>query len=174
MRQIIVTEGKYDKKLLEKVLPDYITSKTIIDNGAGFSSALSLASSYYIRGDNKILVIIDSDTNDKEKLREKKDSSEKFLDRFSDSSKIKLVLSVPELEVLFFTDKGFIEKYFNAHLSDTEYELYKRDPKYAFEKLSNGKRFIDVRNELLENIDTELKNKMINEKPIQEIIEYFQ
>jgi len=173
MKQVIVTEGKFDKALLEKVLPEEIIAKTKIDAGMGATSALSLARSYCINGANKILVVIDSDSNNERQIYEKKSFAESFLSFSPSNSEMKVVLFIPELESIFFADKSFIEKYFGKEITPTEFDLYKRDPEYALEKLSGGKLPKNIRLDLLNHIDSEIKGKIRNEPGVKEIIEYF-
>jgi hypothetical protein len=174
MNQIIVTEGKFEKALLESILPIETMSKIKIEAGMGSSSALSLARSYYVNGDNRVLVALDSYTNNEQQIREKKSFTESFLNMYPSNSEMKVVVFIPELEALFFTDKHFIESYFGKNISPTEFELYKRDPEYALEQLSGGKPAKNIRLDILNKIDDSVRKKIIADPSIKEVINYFQ
>ena len=110
--QIVVTEGKFDRELLEKVLPGEIAAKTLIVEGMGPSSALSLARSYYAQG-KRVLIVLDSNTVDEESILERKAFVESALQMLGSGAEAKVILGVPGLDALLFTDKDFIEGYFS-------------------------------------------------------------
>ncbi len=170
---IIVTEGKFDRALLEKVLPPKIRENAQIVDGRGDMSALSLARSYCLKGDYQVLLVIDSDTLDEGKIREKRNFAEHYFKMVTSPSKFKVVMLVPELEALFFADKKFIEDYFKRSISDLEFDLFKRDPGYALKSLSGGEPFASLRDNLLGKIDDNMIQKINREPAVREIVDYF-
>jgi len=169
--QYVITEGKFDKELLEKILPDSIKNKTNIVEGMGSSSSLSLARSYYAKGENKIVLVFDSDTFDERQINEKQNFAESALKMIPSNSEMKVVIFVPELDSLLFIDKKFIEQHFAKKLTAMEYEIFKRDPKFAYVKLG-GSNINKTRFSLLNKINEQIKSEMLKNSKINEIVEF--
>lgn len=171
----LITEGKLDKIFLEKILPTKISENVKILSGSGETSAISLARSRFIDGQNKVLLLLDADTVDKEKVALKKYQTENMIFSLSGPSTAKVVLFVPEIEQLLVIDKPFIEHYFDKKLSDFEYDLIQNDPKFGLLKLSKDKSkpINQVCEEILEKADQNVIQKMQKQEQIQEIIDFF-
>ena len=171
----LITEGNLDKFFLEKILPSNISDKVRIVSGDGMNSAISLARSRYIDGNNKILLLVDADTVDPIIVEDKREKIENMIYSLSGASKVKIVVFVPEIEKLLVTDKAFIESYFDKNLNDFEFDLIQNDPKFGLLKLTkdNSKSISQICTELLNQADETVIKKMQNHHQIQEIINYF-
>lgn len=175
MKNILIVEGQLEQELLTTVLPIEFLGVVKIIVGAGEASAISLARTAAVQNYDKILLVIDSECPS--------DSIENEKALIADST-IKMVASNSQIKVVVITtvgllleDKLFLEEYFHTEISDLEYELYKRDPLYALVKLSNqnGKMSAkQIAKQLIGSMSVNLKEKILKNQKIQEIINFFE
>ncbi len=170
---ILITEGKFDNLLLQKVLSKNLLEKVKISEGMGQSSALSLARSFAAKGNNKILLVIDTDTFDENTIKEKFNYAESVLKMITSNSDVRIIQFVPEVDSLLFMDKTFIESFFDTKISDLEFSLYQRDPKFAYVQLSKGKSVKDVRQKILSEIDENVIKTIQSNSKIKDIENFF-
>jgi len=107
---IIITEGVFDKRLLEIVLPEEIKSKSEIIPSMGFSSAVSKAKSFSVRLSNKILLVLDSDTTSPFGTEEKKEQLDLIFRNLGKEGQVQTFLFQPELEIVFLESKELLAK----------------------------------------------------------------
>lgn len=130
----IVTEGQLDSALISQLLPD-LTDKpesVKVITGQGYSSALALAQSVLFQTGQPALLLVDADTNDLRRVKEKQEFIEEYI-KVGTASKFKVLLAVPTLEAIFFEDKtrDALESVIGKSISDEVWELAKLSPKQA-------------------------------------------
>lgn len=98
----IITEGKFDAAFIKQLLPDLTEQPEKIDILAapGYSSALSIAESVLVQTQRPVLLVIDADTTDEIRIREKRTFIEQYV-RINGMT-CRVAFAVPALEVLFF------------------------------------------------------------------------
>lgn len=167
MKKYIVVEGKFDKKVFEKLLPKKILKETNIIISEGYTSSISLAKSIYSNGNNKTIIVADSDSVDENEISEKYNFIKKSFEYIPSNSMYKIVLFTPEIEKLFFFDKSFVESFFKIKLSDYEIEAAKRDPRFFINRYSDNENNFRVERERLLKKLSKKNIEMIVEKNIE-------
>ncbi len=167
----IITEGKFDAEVLEKLLraKSYKSDFEIIAAN-GFSSALSKVKTYLSTKNKHILLILDSDTISETDISEKKDFVNTYINTKLYHKRLKIVWAIPEFDVIFLNNKEFLKELTNKNYSDDLIEIGKAAPKKTLEKLSNKKHdsfisFFDNKN---------VNNEFYNDELIKTIEEYLQ
>ncbi|MNE27087.1 hypothetical protein D3C87_937480 [compost metagenome] len=112
-KRIIITEGNFDTEFLHKVLPVDIIKESTFIIGQGYSSLISKAKSISISSNIDIFLIMDSDTTNEFEINEKHQNIQSIFSMLGKEKQIKTFFFVPQLEVVFFQNENFINKYFN-------------------------------------------------------------
>jgi hypothetical protein len=172
MRNLIITEGSFDTQLLEKILPESTLSNVKIVAGMGYSSAVSLAKSYYANGGAKILIVLDADTNNEEEIREKESLIDGLFSLIATDAEYKIVYFVPEIERLFFADKDFIESYFKRSFTPLELELMKQNPKVGLRNIAVESDYKSLSKNLLNSLPVSAIQKIQATPEIKKIIDF--
>ena len=127
--QYVIVEGVFDKFLLERILPEDILAHNKIIVGNGDNLALSKARSLLIAADLPVVLIVDADSTEPAIIEEKKDFMVQSLRQFSESDHFKVVLAVPELEIIFFSSRAMIEELIQRPITDQQWESAQYRPK---------------------------------------------
>ncbi len=145
----IITEGEFDSALLSQILPDITEQPQSVSviAASGYSSALAIARSVLLQTGQPALLLIDADTNDPSRIKEKRDFIEEYV-RINGLS-CKVILAVPELEILFFDNKGALENALQKTISDEFWQLAQSAPRRALEELAGDRQ--KAANRLLNN-----------------------
>jgi len=127
----IVTEGKTDVEILKKLLPRKVVKFCEFVPGSGGYSARSLAGTLLAVKQLPVALVLDTDTVDESIVREKVDFAREWLRQASGGVRFEVFPAVPEIEVVFFQDRCFVESLVDRTLTDTEWKLAKFHPKEA-------------------------------------------
>lgn len=167
----IITEGKFDAEFIKWILPDLTERPETIDILAapGYSSALSIAESVLVQTHRPVLLVIDADTTDELRIREKRTFIEQYV-RVNGMT-CQVAFAVPMLEVLFFADKGALESALGKRIADDVWTLAKLSPKTGIELLTGKSREL-ARRQLLDN--DQLRQKIEQAPLINEIRDFIQ
>jgi hypothetical protein len=166
---LIVTEGESDAQLLRELLPENKLKDFSILPADGFSSALSKVKSLLIQNKGPILFLLDSDTTDKDRIEEKKEFVDTYINSKYYNGLLKTIWAIPEFEIIFFDKKNLMEDQLNKTISDDVWELAKISPKNTLERIFNLNHNSLV--SLLENNQL-LKNSLKESKIIKEILDF--
>ncbi len=136
----IITEGKFDAELVKGLLPDLTGQPDEIDVLAapGYSAALSIAESVLFQTQRPALLLVDADTDDEMRIREKKTFIEQYV-RVNGMT-CQVILAVPTMEVVFFADKSVMEVAIGKSIEDDLWTLAKLSPKKGLELLTGKSR----------------------------------
>ncbi len=135
---IIVTEGKFDAEVLKKLLSvkSYNSNFEIV-SASGFSSALSKVKSYLSTKENKILLILDADSNSESEIEERKDFVNSYINTSVYQNRLKIIWAIPEFDIIFINNKEFIKELTNSNINDDVLRIGKSAPKKTLELISN-------------------------------------
>lgn len=130
MKTLIVTEGDLDKNLLEAVLPTLIDpSRFAIVAAGGRSAAISLSRSYLVSRNTPVLLLVDSETNHTDSVETQRLILNDSLSAVATPDRFRVVLAVPEIEVVFLQDRKALETAIGAKLSDGQWARAEFEPK---------------------------------------------
>jgi hypothetical protein len=168
MPKIIVTEGKTDSLLLERVLTGFDNLK--IKTGSGYSSALSLASSILIYHKQPVLLLLDADSNEPTEVADRYEFVRTYLKRSIPGAVFKVILFEPELEKIFFEDATVTEHLIGRPLAATELQSAQLHPKRFLQeaKVGNGPELIAK----LQSDDIERLNQLGVFKEIKSFLQF--
>jgi 5S rRNA maturation endonuclease (ribonuclease M5) len=164
----IIAEGKFDAELIKQLLSDQSPNIGVLA-APNYSSALSIAESVLLQTKRPVLLIIDSDTTDEIRIREKRTFIEQYV-RINGMT-CQVAFAVPALEVLFFADKSAFEEALGKSISDDVWTLARLSPKQGIELLVGKSREIAV-GQLLEN--KSLRQKIAQTPLVKEINTFIQ
>ncbi len=136
IEQYFVVEGESDKILLEKMLPPEFVSKTKFIVSEGYNTAISKARSILVSSEIPVYILVDAETTDPNRIDEKKDYINQMLSQVSVSNRFKILMSVPETEILLFYDKAIFETLFSVKMDDKQWEHAKYEPRKTLMELT--------------------------------------
>ncbi len=126
----IVTEWDFDKELVEMVLPSEYRDRVKVMSAGGYSSALSLARSILsARHQANTILVVDADFNDPKDVEEREDFIRAYMHRSTTDDRFAILMQRPEIEAVFFEDKGALENLTGRTFTDLEFQLAKDNPK---------------------------------------------
>ena len=111
IEQYFVVEGISDKIILEKMLPSEFVLKTKFIVSKGYNTAISKARSILVTSELPVYILVDSDTIDPHTVDEKKEYITQMLGQVSVFDRFKVLMSIPETEILLFYDKSIFESF---------------------------------------------------------------
>lgn len=166
----IITEGDFDAMVLEKVLgiKDFSFRYEIL-SASGYSSALSKAKSLLTISNNRIILLLDTDSTYLKEINEKKSFVNSYL-HTSRTPNIKVIWSIPEFEVVFLNNKRFMNKaLIDKNMDLSIIRMAKTSPRIFLEQMTGMSRlsylsFLDEKDIVQEFLD--------NEGPIKDIYEF--
>lgn len=168
--QYFVIEGISGRILLEKMLPPEFVSKTKFIVGSGYNTAISKARSILVTSEIPVYILVDSDTTDPYIVDEKKDYINQMLAHVSLSDRFKVLVSIPETEILLFHDKSVFESLFSVKVDDRQWEHAKYEPKKTLMELIENYDS-DYMCEVLSNrLTDDMAKKLRENEIIQNII----
>jgi hypothetical protein len=139
MKTLVITEGKLDQVLLKNILdadpPKH--SFEVLAAGAA-STAVSLARSYLATGDTRTALVLDAETTDQEQLPAKHALVADLLAGIASPDRFLVLLMVPAIESVLFTDRGEAGELFGKELNDEEWTEAKYEPKLTLGRMIQG------------------------------------
>jgi hypothetical protein len=133
----VITEGKSSEEILRSILRIIApNAESVFYTRDGFSSVLSTASSLVGQPDSKILMVVDADSSELNKKKEREDFVRLFVGK--DTNDFKLIVLSPEIEILFFGDKASLQEALNKEISPEVWALAQANPKKALQVLSGN------------------------------------
>jgi hypothetical protein len=146
----VVVEDRFDAEILKRVLPQQVSEATEFTIGSGRYSAQSLARSLLAVGQTPVALVVDADTTDKSAICEQEDWLRESLQQASAGARFDVFLAEPEIEILLFESKEFVEELSPRSVSPTELSLARSDPKGFLARALGDRRVSDV---LLRRLD---------------------
>jgi hypothetical protein len=163
-KRVIVTEGEKDTQILKAILPDNVIENLDFITSSGYSSALSIARTLLINGNQKIALVIDSDEIEESALADKEDFINSYMQKVR-SSNYKIFMFNPSIESFITNDKSILQDLMGKKLTELEWYKIKSEPKHRIS-------YSDLTHSLLNKKNKTLRTKLIAEKPLKELVAY--
>jgi signal transduction histidine kinase len=142
MKTYIVTEAPCGETILQRIL-NTVASKNdfSVGNGGGRSSAVTLAMTLLGTRQSPVALVVDADSSDDARIVEERVTLQSLLASAGAASRFRLVLAVPEIEILLFPDRDTASQIFGRHLTDVEWTQAQFQPRKMANQLliNNGK-----------------------------------
>ncbi|WP_375472353.1 hypothetical protein [uncultured Nostoc sp.] len=129
----ILTEGNRDIVILKCLLPQPIIQEIKFVDGSGQYGAQSLASTLLATRSIPVALVTDADTEDDSLVSEQLDTLNYLLRQASPGIPFKVLLAVPEIEIILVQNRPLIEKLAERTFTDLEWQLAQSKPKMFLE-----------------------------------------
>lgn len=168
MKAYVITEGRFDADLLTRILGPAVLQSVAVGESKGVSSAISLARSVIAVRQKPIAFFADSDALADHAIERRRQEIGELIGLAAGSTPFKIILAVPEIEVLFFQSTEMAERIFGRTFSGTELEFAQLQPAKKFKELTSQRS----REEILALLNEEDVEAMRNAPPIQELLSF--
>jgi len=159
---------------MQVVLPSRLLDHSEIIAGAGRYSAQSLARSILATKQLPVALIVDADTTSKRAIKEQYDLLLANLGQASPGVQYKVLLAIPEIEILFVQDWDYIEKAGGTTVSSLQKELTQLYPKKILVEIFNNKPYKFVLRQLLDNMDDRIIQTIRKYPLIDELVMFLE
>ncbi len=168
---LIITESDADRKLLMAILPKKYRTRVEFASGNGRSSAQSLAQSVLVVTERPVVLVLDSDTTDRESIEDLRGLIDFGMRAAAAGKPYKLILAEPEIEILLVSGKNALSTITQSkRIEKYEWAYAKQVPrKYLKEKL--GKETADFPN-LLKNLPENVMEEIRKHPIVTEITNF--
>lgn len=153
----IVVEDVADRDIIKSVINPISLENVKIETVRGKSAVISTARTILKIKQIPTVVVIDADSTDSEQIGETKSTYDIMLRQASENIPYKLLVSIPEIESVFFKDKKKFMRIFSRNIDDNQLALAMYDPKKVLrltfqcsEKNMNIMRFVRNRDAVKE------------------------
>jgi hypothetical protein len=130
----IVTEDTFDEKLLKRLLPGDLLRDIFIVAAGGLSDGISMARSLAVRRQVPLLLVFDSDSVDAGLIEQRRSEIEYIVAGVS-IRPIKVVMAVPQLEGVLFSDRELVRRWFGDWLTQEDLIRAEYQPRMVLERL---------------------------------------
>lgn len=131
----IVTEHSSDAAIIEKVLPKQVLHNVKFVDGDSSYGAESMANTLLAAKRLPVALVINAKTNDELMIGERASELNYLLRQASPGIPFKVLIAVPELEVVFFQERSLLEELIGKKLTDLEWQFAQHHPKELLENL---------------------------------------
>ena len=167
----IVTEGEFEQQFLSKLFQIDQQSKTknfrILSSG-GFSASLSKVKTLLSLKDDNIIFLLDADGTTEDKINERKDFVDFYVNAYSYQERLKIIYFVPEFEIIFLNNQEFLSEFSNIILDETLIEIAKFSPKQTLQKVLKMNK-----NDYLKSLDNpKIRAEFLKDDLIKDITKF--
>jgi hypothetical protein len=151
----VLTEANFDGMLLTTLLAEE-QQRDGIEVGvvSGLSPSYSVARTILAVERMPVAVVIDADSPEPEVASERKRRAEEMLDDVAGGVPFRVIVAVPELEILFFERPDLLHRVF-GHIDQHVFELARLSPRRAIGKLAPEQPYEFARFRILRAMDVD-------------------
>jgi hypothetical protein len=150
----LVAESELDIKLLKRLLPADIVAQTEFVAAGGAYAARSMAGTLLAERMRPVALVVDSDTQDEQAVREKRETIISLLRQASASTPFEVFMAVPSVEGVLFQDQAILKNVVESILPQTEWQSAKSSP-HQFMEIVHKFNKEQLLSEALEKLRTE-------------------
>jgi hypothetical protein len=156
MSASVLTEANFDGMLLATLLADEEKREGIeIGVVSGLSSGYSFARTMLAVKRIPVAVVIDAHSPEQEAASERQRSVEEVLGDAAAGVPFRVIVAVPELEILFFKRPQLLKKVYGKNVTALITELGQVSPRRALQKLDPDLNYEHLRFKILKAMDEE-------------------
>jgi hypothetical protein len=170
----VLTEGNFDGLLLAKLIAeeegrDDVEIKVV----GGKSSLYSVARTLLAVRRKPVAVVFDAHTPEPDAALERQREAEDVIGDVAGGVPFRVLVAVPELEVLFFQRPELLRRVFGEAINEHVMELAQLSPRRALQKLAPDKPYESIRIDVLRAMDPSDVQALRNESPlIQDLLSF--
>lgn len=170
----IISEGSFDAQLLKAVLPGKLLNDVEIVSAGGVSAVKSLARSLVVRRQVPVIIVVDADSVVPDLVQERLNDIEEIVKSVAVNTPVKVILAVPEMEVIFFQDATLLSRLLRCQISQEVLNLAVFQPKKALEQLLSQSGNIKDRSQIIGKLSQEDIEILRSSSVMQEIVHFLQ
>jgi hypothetical protein len=171
MNASVLTEGNFDGMFLATLIAEEQQRDDIDIRVVGGKSAIhSVARTLLAVNRIPVAVVIDADSPEPDVAMERQSSAEEVIGAAAIGIPFRVIVAVPELEILFFRRPELLHRVFGEAVNDHVMELAQLSPRRALEKLAPGKPLQNVRLDVLKEMDADDLHALRETDLIQELL----
>jgi hypothetical protein len=141
-------------------------------NGQVRSNAIMSACGIMSRDLTPTVLLLDSDTLEERLLMERRHTVEGILDRDHGRTPYRLILAVPQVETILFSDREGFEKALGRKVADLDWFEARFRPRAVFRRLLGDREFEEGALEVINALDDAALRRMARHPIIREIREF--
>lgn len=170
----IVCEGHLDEQILKSVLPANLLTDVGVVAAGGVSAVESLARSLVVRRRVPVVIVVDADSVVSELVEQRRKDIEETVESVSINTPFKVVMAVPEMEILFFKDVSLLSRLLGyiPHQDILDRAVIK--PKKTLEQLIDRSEIVQDSSEIIARLTNEDVEILRSSSVMQDIIHFLQ
>jgi len=173
MSASVLTEANFDGMLLATLLADEEKRDGVeIRVVSGLSSGYSVARTILAVKRIPVAVVIDADSPEQEVASERQRSAEEVLGDAASGVPFRVIVAVPELEILFFKRPHLLKKVYGKSVTALVTELGQVSPRRALQKLDPDLSYEHLRFKILRAMDDADINALRTTAVIKELLSF--
>jgi hypothetical protein len=170
----IVCEGSFDAQLLKTVLPANLLTDVGVVAAGRVSGVESLARSLVVRRRVPVVIVVDADSVVAELVEQRRKDIEETVESVSINTPVKVVMAVPEMEIIFFQDVSLLSRLLGYIPPQDILDLAVFQPKQALEQLLSQSEIIHDRSQIIDRLAKEDIEILRSSSVMQEIVHFLE
>jgi hypothetical protein len=170
----IICEGSFDAQLLKTVLPANLLTDVGVVAGGRVSAVESLARSLVVRRRVPVVIVVDADSVVPELVEQRRKDIEETVESVSINTPVKVVMAVPEMEIIFFQDVSLLSRLLGYIPPQDILDLAVFQPKQALEQLLSQSEIIQDRSQIIDRLAKEDIEILRSSSVMQEIVHFLE
>ncbi len=170
----IICEGSFDAQLLKTVLPANLLTDVGVVAVGRVSGVESLARSLVVRRRVPVVIVVDADSVVPELVQQRRKDIEETVESVSINTPVKVVMAVPEMEIIFFQDVSLLSRLLGYIPHQDILDRAVIQPKQALEELIARSELIHDRSQILDRLTNKDIEILQLSSVMQEIVHFLQ
>jgi hypothetical protein len=170
----IVCEGSLDAKILISVLPKELLNDVAIVEAEGKSAAKSLARSLLVRRQQPVLLVLDSDTTATSFVQEQLQSTKEIVEGVAGRVPVKVILAIPELEIIFFHDINLLSHMLGYKPSQDGLDWAVIQPRKTLDQMITHSENIKDKSHFIDQLANVELEELRKAEVVQEIVAFLE
>lgn len=168
-RLVVVVDNAVAARIVERVLAD---RHARVENAGDRSGAMMVATRVLFYDTTPTVLLLDSDSLEDRAIEEDRLEIGGYLRRGSGGHPNRLVLAIPQVEAILFTDRAGLENALGKKIGDDDFFEARFRPKAVFQRLLGKKDPQERALAVIDRIDETSLRRMAAHPVIQEIREF--
>lgn len=170
----IICEGSFDAQLLKTVLPANLLTDVGVVAVGRVSGVESLARSLVVRRRVPVVIVVDADSVVSELVQQRRKDIEETVESVSINTPVKVVMAVPEMEIIFFQDVSLLSRLLGYIPHQDILDRAVIQPKQALEELIARSELIHDRSQIIDRLTNKDIEILQLSSVMQEIVHFLQ
>jgi hypothetical protein len=170
----ILTESTFAGFLISRILSDEEKSDIEIRAVGGLSSIYSVARTFLASRRTPVVLVLDADSPEPAVASQRRQMAEEVVGDVASGVPYKVIVAVPEMEILLFRRPELLRRLFGEALTDHVVELAQYSTRGALQKLAPGELYDALRRRILRAMTADDFRDLHQSDLIQELIGFLQ